>query len=213
MHVVKATVFPVVMYECESWMIKKDGHWRTDAFEFWCSRLLDCKEIKWINPKENKSWIFIGRTGAEAETPILWPSDVKNWLIEEDPDAGNDWRQEEKGTTEDEMVGCITDSMDMSLSKIWELVTDREAWVSGKPDTQTDRCASVHGVPKSQTQLSNWTELNWKEINPEFLLEGLMLKFCYFGHLIKSWLIGRDPDAGKDWGLKEKAIADDEMIE
>ena len=176
--------------------------------ESWTVRRSNESILKKISPKYSLEGLVL-----KLKLPILWPSDVKNWLIEEGPDAGNDWRQEEKGTTEDEMVGCITDSMDMSLSKIWELVTDREAWVSGKPDTQTDRCASVHGVPKSQTQLSNWTELNWKEINPEFLLEGLMLKFCYFGHLIKSWLIGRDPDAGKDWGLKEKAIADDEMIE
>ena len=79
------------------------------ALRNWCSpilvfKTLDCKEIKWINPKGNQSWILIGRTDAEAETPILWPPDVKNWLIE-DPDARKDWRQEEKGTTEDEMVG------------------------------------------------------------------------------------------------------------
>ena len=66
---------------------------------------LDCKEIKPVNPKGSQSWIFIGRTDSEAETPILWPSDAKNWLIEKDPDAGKDWRLEEKGMTEDEMVG------------------------------------------------------------------------------------------------------------
>ena len=66
---------------------------------------LDCKDIKPVNPKGNKSWIFFGRTGAEAETPILWPPDGKNWLIGKDPDAGKDWRQEQKGMTEDEMVG------------------------------------------------------------------------------------------------------------
>ena len=66
---------------------------------------LDSKEIKWVNPKENKFWIFIGRTYAEAVAPILWPPDVKSWLIGKDPDAGKDWRQEEKGMTEDEMVG------------------------------------------------------------------------------------------------------------
>ena len=105
-HLVKAMVFPVVMYECESWTIKKAECWRIAAFELWCwRRLLDCKEIQPVNPKGNQPWIFIGRTNAEAETPILWPPDVKNWLIGKDPDAGKDWRQEEKGTKEDEMVG------------------------------------------------------------------------------------------------------------
>ena len=103
-HLIKAMVFPVVMYGCESWTIKKAKHWRIDASELWCCRrLLDCKEIKPVNPKGNQSWIFIGRT--DAETPILWPPDAKSWLIWKDPDAGKDWRQEEKGMTEDEMVG------------------------------------------------------------------------------------------------------------
>ena len=107
---VKAMVFPVIMYGCESWTIKKPECWRIDAFELWCWRRLlrvplDCKEIKPVHPKGNQSWIFIGRTDAEAEVPILWPPDVKNWLIRKDPNAGKDWREEEKGITEDEMVG------------------------------------------------------------------------------------------------------------
>ena len=102
---VKAKVFPVVMYGCEIWTIKKAERQRIDAFELWCWRIpLDCKEIQPVHPKGNQSWIFIGRTDTEAETPILWPPDGKNWLIGKDPDAGKDWRQEEKGTTEDEMV-------------------------------------------------------------------------------------------------------------
>ena len=100
-------VFPVVVYGCESWTVKKAQHRSIDAFELWCWRRLLrvpwTKEIKPVHPKGSRSWIFIGRTDAEA--PILWPPDVKNWLIGKDPDAVKHWRQEEKGTTEDEMVG------------------------------------------------------------------------------------------------------------
>ena len=106
---VKAMVFLVVMYWCESWTIKKAECRRTDAFELWYwKRLespLDCKEIQPVNPKGNQSWIFIRRIDAEAETPILWPPDGKNWLLGKDPDAGKDWRWEEKGPIEDEMIG------------------------------------------------------------------------------------------------------------
>ena len=105
-HLFKAMVFPVVMYGCESWTIKKAESWRIDAFELWCwGRLLrvHSKEITPVDPKGNQLWIFIGRTDAEA--PIFWPPDVKNRLIGKDPDAGKGWRQKEKGTTEDEMVG------------------------------------------------------------------------------------------------------------
>ena len=109
-HLVKAMVFPVVMYGCEHWTIKKAEHWRIDAFELWCWRRLlksplDCKEIQPVHSKGDQSWVFIRRTDVEAETPILWPPDVKSWLIWKDPDAGKDWRQEGKGMTESEMVG------------------------------------------------------------------------------------------------------------
>ena len=110
-HLVKAMEFPVVMYGCKNWTIKKAEHQRIDALELWYWVLektlenpLDCKEIKPVHPKGNQSWIFIGRTDIEAETPILWPPDVKKWLTGKDPDAGKNWRREE-GTTEGEMVG------------------------------------------------------------------------------------------------------------
>ena len=93
-HLVKAVVFPVVTYGCESWAIKKAAHQRIDAFELWCWRTLesslDCKEIHPVNPKGNQSCIFTGRTDAEAEAPVLWPPDVKRGLIGKDPDAGKD---------------------------------------------------------------------------------------------------------------------------
>ena len=110
-HLVKAMFFPVIMYGCESWTIKKAEHQRIDAFELWCWRRL--LRVPWTARRSNQfilkeispeSWIFIGRTDAEAETPILWPPHAKSWLIWKDPDAGKDWSQE-KGTTEDEMAG------------------------------------------------------------------------------------------------------------
>ena len=109
-RLVKAMVFPrshVWMWELdykESWVLKSSCFW-TVALEKTLESPLNCKEIKAINPKGNQSWIFIGRTDAEAEAPILWPPDAKNWLTRKDPDAGKDWRWEEKGTTDDEMVG------------------------------------------------------------------------------------------------------------
>ena len=108
-HLVKAMVFPAVMYGCESWTIKKAEHRRMYAFELWCWRRLlsplDSKEIQPVHPKGNQSWVFIGSIDAEAKTPIRWPPDVKSWLIGKDPDAWKDWGQEEKEMTEDEIVG------------------------------------------------------------------------------------------------------------
>ena len=110
-RLVKAMVFPVVTCGCESWTIKKAEDWRIDAFELWCWRRL--LRVPWtarrsnhppVHPKGYLSWIFIGRTDADVETPIVWLPDAKNRLIWKDPDAGKDWRWEEKGTTEDEMV-------------------------------------------------------------------------------------------------------------
>ena len=104
---------------------------------------LDSKEIKSVNPKGNQSWIFTGRTDAEAEAPILWPPDAKGQLTGKHPDAGKDWKQE-KGTTEDEMVGWH--QWDMSLSKLQDTVKEKGAW-----------CTAIHGVAKSWTRLSDWT--------------------------------------------------------
>ena len=108
-HLVKDMVFPVVMFGCESWTIRKAERRRIDAFELWWWKRflspLDCKEIRPVHPKGNQSWIFIERADVEAETPILQPPGAKNWLTGKDSDAGKDWRQEEKGMTEDEMVG------------------------------------------------------------------------------------------------------------
>ena len=110
---------------------------------------LDCKKIQLVYPKGDHSWVFIGRTDAEAATPILWPPHVKSWVIGKDPDAGRDWGQEEKGTTEDEMAG-------------WHHWLDRResGWTRGIGYGQRDLVSyTVHGVAKSRTWLSDWTEL------------------------------------------------------
>ena len=111
---------------------------------------LDCKEIQPAHPKGDQFWVFIGRTDVEAETPILWPPDEKSWLIWKDPDAGKDWGQEEKGTTENEMVG-------------WHHRLNGHGWTPGVGDRQGGLvCCSSRGRKESDTtEQLNWTELNW----------------------------------------------------
>ena len=119
-------VFPVLMCGCESWTIKKAEHWRIGAFE----SPLDCKEIQPVHPKGDQSWMFIGRTDAEAETLILWPPDMKNWLIGKNPDAGNDWRQEKRTTGWDGWMASPT-------RWTWVWVSPGSWWWTGKPGVQS----------------------------------------------------------------------------
>ena len=148
-RLVKAMVFPVVMYldvrvdYKESW-VPKNWCFQTMVPEKTLESPLDSKEIQPVHPKGNQSWIFTGRTDAEAEIPILWPLDVKNWLIWKDPGAGKDWRREEKGTTEDEMVG-------------WHHWLDwhESEQAPGVADEEGSLGAAVHGVTKNPLKLSN----------------------------------------------------------
>ena len=142
------------MYGCVSWPIKKAEHQRIHAFgllvlEKTLERYLDGKDIQSVYPKGNKSWIFIKRTDAEAETPILWPLVVKNWLMGKDSDSGKDWRQEEKRMTEDEMDGCHH----------W-LNGHESEQAPGVGDGQGSLACCIHGVTESR---HDWaTELNWR---------------------------------------------------
>ena len=198
-HLVKAIVFPVVMYGCESWTIKKAKHQGIDALstkEFWTAVLektpeshLDCKEIKPVNPKGNQSWIFIGRTEAEAETetPILWPPDAKNWLIGKDPAAAAAAKSQQS---------CLTlyDPIDDSLSG-----------------------TSIPGILQAKTlewvaiSCSNAWKWKWKW-NLSVMLDSSWLHGLQPTRLFHPWdfpgmstgevchcLLQKDPDAGKDW--------------
>ena len=151
-HLVKGMIFPVVMYGCESWKswAPKNCCFWTVVLEKTLESPLDCKEIQPVHPKGTQSWMFIGSTNAEAETPRLWPPDAKNWLIRKDPDAGKDWRWEEKGTTEDKMVGWYHQldghDFEQALGASW--------WWSGKPGM----LQSLGSQSTRQIEQLNWTE-------------------------------------------------------
>ena len=135
---------------CHVWMWELDYKetWVQKNWCFWAVMLektlessLDCKKIQPVNPKRNQSWIFIGRTDAEAKTPLLWPPDMKNQLIGKDPDAGKDWGRKRKAWQRMRWLYGIINPMDMSLHRLWGIVKDREVW-----------CTIVHGIAKCQTK-------------------------------------------------------------
>ena len=192
-HLVKAMVFPVVMYGCESWTIMKTESQRIDAFELWCwKRLL---KVPWTARRSNQSilqeitsWTFIVKTDAEAETPILWPPDVKNWLTRKDPNAGKDWKWEEKGTTEDEMVGWYH-----------QLNGHASEEALGVGDGQGSlACCSPCGRKESETtERLNWTELNFRWYESE-----IWVKNCYLFIYMKNVSLVQ----GKSWSTEHVDI-------
>ena len=168
------------------WELDCEEGWASKNWCFWTVVLgktlespLDCKEIQPVHSERDQPWVFFGRNDAEAEAPVLWPPHVKRWLTGKDSDAGRDWGQEEKRTSEDEMAGWHHGLNGRDLSELQEMVMDREAWR-----------AEIHGVTRSRTRLSDWTELNWfslyhpcEEAQPLVLLGFLsLLDFAHGTH-------------------------------
>ena len=172
----------------ESWAPKNWCFW-TVVLEKTLESPLDCKEMQPVHPKLNQSWIFIGRTDAKAETPIFWPPDVKNWLIWKDPDAGKDWGQEEKGMTEDEIVGC-------------------HHWLNGHGFGWTPKLGDGQGGlvccrswGRKESDMTEWTELNWTDVEVPIL----------WPPDAKNWFIWKEPDIEKDW-RQEEEMTEDKMV-
>ena len=187
-HIVKAMAFPVAMYGWESWTIKKAERRRIDAFELWCWRrllsTLDCKEIQPVHPKRNQSWIFSGRTDVEAETPILWPPDAKNWLTGKDPDSGKDWRWEEKGMIEDEMVWCHPRFNGHVFEETLGVGVGQGGLV----------CCSPWGYKESD--MNEW--LNWSELRLANYFAGSPIQTClYPGLLARKETVDRKSNNNK----------------
>ena len=179
----------------ESWVPKNSCFW-TVVLEKTLESPLDCKEIQLVLPKGDQSWVFIGRTDVEAEALVLCPPDAKNWLICKDPDAGKDWGQEEKGMKENEMVG-------------WHhwLNGHEFGWTPGVGDEQGGpACCS----PWGRKELEMAERLNWTEFigRTDAEVEAPVL---WLPH-VKSWLIGKHSDAGKDWRQEKKGMTEDKMV-
>ena len=178
-------------------LVHKEG-WVPKNCSFWIVGLektldspLDCKEIKPVNPKGTQLWIFFGRTVAQAEVPILWLCGVKSRFIGKDPAAGKGWGQEKKGRQRMRWLASITNSMEMNLSRLWEIVKDRGAW-----------CAAVHGVSESETRFSDPTTVTIKllEGGLPWWSSGQESTFQCRGHRFDPWLGNWDPTC--PWATK-----------